>query len=66
MVSFSAFAFIMFYIIKYKSTRDLVIISIEALIVMIFASNLCLGGKDKEGILNDTFDTSSYPLKHVY
>ena len=62
----SAFSFIIFYIIKYKSTRDIVIISVEALLVLIFGSVLSYGLKDDPGIINDTFDTSSYPLKHVY
>ena len=62
----SAFSFIIFYIIKYKFTRDIVIISVEALLIMIFASVLSYGLKDDPGIINDTFDTSSYPLKHVY
>jgi hypothetical protein len=30
------------------------------------ATKAFFGDKDEEGILYDTFDTTSYPLKHVY
>ena len=66
LISVSSFTFIIFYIIEYKFTRDIAILSIEALINMIVYSKLWFGDKDEEGFLNDTFDTSSYPLKHVY
>jgi hypothetical protein len=66
LASASAFTFIMFYIIKHKSTRDIVILSIEALIILMLATKAFFGDKDEEGILYDTFDTTSYPLKHVY
>jgi hypothetical protein len=38
LISVSAFTFIMFYIIEYKFTRDIAILSIEALINMIVYS----------------------------